>query len=61
MEPSTIWRQTDGNAEAGQSDGSAIETETLVDIATESGTTIVIEAGTLTEIPATIWTQDNSQ
>lgn len=58
-EPVTVWTPTSGNGEAGRSDGSFIDTEDGFDLATEAGDSLVIEDGTLTAIPATVWTEND--
>lgn len=60
--PLTIWRPqtTDGTGELTQSTNATIETESGLDITTEAGITLIIEALTYTPKPATVWTQNDS-
>lgn len=58
--PVTIWRPTDGNSEMGQSDNGNIVTLSGVLITVLNGSQLVIDSGTSTPVPATIWEQDDS-
>lgn len=59
--PTTIYRPTDGNGEVGQSDSSLIDTEAGLDITTEAGVSLIIEDGSFTQVPASVWSEDDSQ
>lgn len=59
--PVTIWRPADGESEMGLSDSAEITTLSGVGITTLSGNQLVIDGGTYTQKPVTIWTEDDGQ
>lgn len=60
-EPTTIWQPTDGQSEISQTTNPNIDTEAGLDLITEAGVNLVIEDLTITGVPGTVWTEDDSQ
>lgn len=61
MEPTTVWRPTDGQSEISQTTNPNIDTEAGLDLITEAGLNLITDDLSLTNVPATIWIVDDSQ
>lgn len=57
MEPATIWQPNSGEGEYTSTGNPSIDTEAGFDIITEAGLNLIQEDSSLTQVPATIYTQ----
>lgn len=59
--PATVWRPTDGGSEASNPGVSDLVDAAGVFLADSSGNLLADNGSILTQLPATVWAEDNSQ
>lgn len=59
--PQTIWQPTSGNGEMSIGSEEPLETVSGLELVTVSGDNIVTTESVFTQIPDTIWTEDDSE
>lgn len=60
-EPTTVWTPFDGQSEITQTTNPQLATEASLGLLTEVGDNLVVDDLSITNVPATVWTEDNSQ